>query len=48
MGATAYGAGKVAGKVNQATSKLPVTVDQANKLALMLYQMRNAAENQGE
>lgn len=48
MGATAYGAGKVAGKVNKATSKLPVTVDQANKLALALYQMRNAQENQGE
>ena len=48
MGATAYGAGKVAGKVNKATSKLPVTVDQANKLALALYQMRNATENQGE
>lgn len=42
VGTAAYGAGKIAG----ATPKLPITVNQADKLALMLYQMQNA--NQGE
>lgn len=44
VGAGAYGLGKVAG----ATPKLPITVDQANKLALMLYQMRNPELTQEE
>ena len=42
MGATYYGLGKAAGK----TPELPITVDQANKLALALYQMRNRQEEQ--
>lgn len=42
VGTAAYGAGKVAGAAN----KLPLPVNQADKLALMLYQMQNA--NRGE
>lgn len=42
VGAGAYGAGKVAGAID----KLPITLNQKDKLALMLYQMQNA--NQGE
>ena len=42
VGTGAYGAGKVAGAID----KLPITLNQKDKLALMLYQMQNA--NRGE
>jgi hypothetical protein len=48
-GFAAAGTGaRLAGKAGEQLSKLPITVDQANKLALMLYQMRNPEFNQGE
>ena len=46
--AAAGKAAKLAGKAGEQLSKLPITVDQANKLALMLYQMRNPEFNQEE
>lgn len=46
--ATAGTGARLANKASQAVSELPITVDQANKLALMLYQMNNADKTQGE
>ena len=42
VGTGAYGAGKIAG----ALDKLPITLNQKDKLALMLYQMHNANQEE--
>ena len=42
VGTGAYGAGKVAGAID----KLPITLNQKDKLALMLYQMHNANQEE--
>ena len=46
MGALTYGAGKVAGAAQKLGKKIPLSVDQANKLGLMLYQMNQNKEQQ--
>jgi len=46
MGATTYGLGKVAGAGAKLGNKIPLSVDQANKLGLLLYQMNQNKEQQ--
>jgi hypothetical protein len=46
MGATTYGLGKVAGIGEKLGNKIPLSVDQANKLGLLLYQMNQNKEQQ--
>jgi len=46
MGATSYGLGKVAGAGEKLGNKIPLSVDQANKLGLLLYQMNQNKEQQ--
>ena len=44
MGSTAYGMGKIAGAGKKLGNKIPLSVDQTNKLGLMLYQMNQNKE----
>ena len=46
VGATTYGLGKVAGAGENLANKIPLSVDQANKLGLLLYQMNQNKEQQ--
>jgi hypothetical protein len=46
VGATTYGLGKVAGAGNKLGSKIPLGVDQANKIGTLLYQMNQNKEQQ--
>ena len=46
VGGTAYGLGKVAKAGNKLGSKIPLSVDQANKIGTLLYQMNQNKEQQ--
>jgi hypothetical protein len=46
MGSTAYGLGKISGATKKLGKKIPLSVDQANKIGTLLYQMNQNKEQQ--